>query len=105
MSTARIYRATRNAMQSGKATAGRWVLEYTPSETYEREPLMGWATMRDMRRQTRLTFSSKEAAIAYAEKHGLAYRLEDPSCIKSGGLRRKSYTDNFRHDRPRPWTH
>ena len=42
------------------------------------EPLMGWTSSTDMKSQIRLRFDSKEEAIAYAQRNGIAYRVEEP---------------------------
>jgi len=39
-----------------------------------------------------LRFGSKEEAIAFADKNGLAYRLQEP---KPRRIRPKSYAENF----------
>ena len=49
-----------------------------------------------------LTFDTREEAVAYAEKQGLPYRVEEPKPAKR---RLISYSDNFRFDRRTPWTH
>ena len=97
----RIYRPAKTAMQQGRAQTERWVLEYEPGRR-EVEPLMGWTSSRDTRRQLKLWFDSKEEAVAYAKKHGLMYTLEQPRDRK---LRPKAYADNFRFDRMGRWTH
>ena len=71
--TARIYKPARTAMQSGPARTKEWVLEYEPEVPREIDPLMGWTSSRDMRSQVRLEFATREEAIAYAERHGIAY--------------------------------
>ncbi len=71
--TAKIYRPARNAMQSGKGKAELWLLEYEPELPQTAEPLMGWTSSADMKQQLRLIFESKEQAIAYAERNGIAY--------------------------------
>ncbi len=100
--TARIYRPVKSAMQSGKANTRHWVLDFEPEEPYGRDPLMGWATMTDMKQMVKLTFATKEEAIAWARAHGLAYRVLIPHDPVS---RHKSYSDNFRFGRKRNWTH
>ena len=97
----RIYKPAKTAMQQGRAGTDRWILEYEPGAR-DVEPLMGWTSSRDTRRQLRLRFDSKEAAIAYAEKHGLMYSLEEP---RERQVRPKAYADNFRYDRMGRWTH
>ena len=97
-----IHRPAKSAMQSGLANTRNWVLEFAASSPREIEPLMGWTSSADTRRQLALWFRSKEAAIAYAERHGIAYTVEEP---KERRVRPKSYADNFRFDRRVPWSH
>ena len=100
--SARIFSPAKTAMQSGKSKTGHWVLEFDAESPRRIEPLMGYTTSGDMRSQVRLTFASKEEAIAYAEKNGLEFRLEEP---KEAKRRQISYAENFRFDRKIPWTH
>jgi hypothetical protein len=99
--TARIYHPARSAMQSGQAKDS-WVLEYEPERSREIEPLMGWTSSSDMKSQVTLRFDSKEQAVAYAERNGLAFRVEEP---KSASRKIISYSDNFRYNRLAPWSH
>jgi hypothetical protein len=99
--TAKIYQPAKTAMQSGQAKT-RWRLEFDQATARRLEPLMGWTSAADTRQQLNLHFESCEAAVAFAEKHGIAYRIERPH----SKLRRSlSYSDNFRFDRKLPWTH
>ena len=50
----------------------------------------------------KLSFDSREEAIAYAEKHGYSYTLV---AAKDRRIRPKAYADNFRFDRFKSWTH
>ena len=100
--TARIYRPSPNAMQSGKAKFRYWVLEYAQSAPREIEPLMGYTASSDTRAQVRLTFDTLEEAEAYAQRQGLAYAVQ-PAHERIA--KRSVYPDNFRHDRKIPWTH
>jgi hypothetical protein len=100
--SARIYSPAKTAMQSGRAKTGNWVLEFDPTAPRRVEPLMGYTSSSDMLSQVRLSFQSKELAIAYANKHGIDYRVEEP---KLPVRKKVSYSDNFRFDRPQPWTH
>ena len=99
---ARIYKRAKSAMQSGEAGTKAWVLEHEPEAAIEIDPLMGWTSSRDMRRQVRLSFATKEDAILYAEREAIPYTVIDPSPRKPIA---KSYADNFRFDRKVPWTH
>src|SRR3546814_17252864 len=71
MPTARIYQRAKNAMQSGRARAEEWLLEYEPSEPRRADPLTGCAGSGDTRPQTPLSFPSLAAASTYADKKGL----------------------------------
>lgn len=99
---ARIFLPPKSAMQSGTAKTHRWVLEYEPERKKTIDPLMGWTGSDDMRQQIRLTFDTREAAIAYAEANEIPYDLEIPVARVR---KPKSYSDNFRADRRDNWTH
>ena len=100
---ARIYRPSKNAMQSGRANAATWVLEFEPKEARRPDPLMGWTVTGDTRSsQVVLSFDTKEEAVRYAEAHGIAFQLVDPAPAKRII---KAYADNFAFGRRIPWTH
>jgi hypothetical protein len=100
--TARIYRPAKTATQSGSARAKLWVLEFEPASAREIDPLMGWTSSGDMNSQVRLHFSDKDEAIAYAQRNGLDYKVEDP---KPSPRKILSYSDNFKSTRLGQWTH
>jgi hypothetical protein len=100
--SARIFSPAKTAMQSGKAKTGRWVLEFDPAEPRRIDPLMGYTSSGDMTSQIRLVFDTREEAVAYARRYGIAHRVETP---KEPQRRQISYADNFRYDRKVPWTH
>lgn len=100
--TARIYRPAKTAMQSGQARTKEWVLESEPAAPRRVEPLMGWTSSTDMAAQVRLTFDTKEEAIAYARRNAIPYRVIEPKPRK---VIRKSYADNFKFGRKDAWTH
>jgi hypothetical protein len=50
----------------------------------------------------RINFATKEEAIAYATRQGIAFRLEEPQETE---VRPKSYAENFKFGRPDRWTH
>ena len=99
---ARIYKPARTAMSSGQAKTQRWALEFEPERPLTIEPLMGYTSSDDMRRQVRLEFDTKEEAIAYAAKNGIGYRVFEPTERTRPAI---AYSDNFRRDRAQPWTH
>ena len=99
---ARIYKPAKTAMQSGKAKTRDWILEFEPSSARLADPLMGWTSSSDMDGQIRLSFETREEAIAYAQRHGIAFQLFEP---KEPKRIIKAYADNFAVDRKEPWTH
>ena len=100
--TARIYKPARTAMQSGAARTRDWVLEHEPEQPREIDPLMGWTSATDMSAQLKLTFDTREEAIAYAERNGMAFTVQEPEVRKPV---RKAYADNFKFGRLGSWTH
>ena len=100
---ARIYRPSKTAMQSGRAKAANWVLEFEPSDARRPDPLMGWTVTSDTESsQVKLTFETKDEAVRYADAHGIAFQLIDPAPTKRII---KAYADNFAFGRRIPWTH
>jgi hypothetical protein len=100
--TARIYKPAKNAMQSGRANTQSWVLDFEQETPRQVEPLMGWTSSFDTRQQLRLHFDSKEEAIAYCEREGIAYQVSEE---KPTERRAMSYADNFAFHRRDSWTH
>jgi hypothetical protein len=99
---ARIYRPAQSAMQSGRANTKEWMLAFEPGAPRVPDPLMGWTYTSDMDGQIRLPFDTLEEAVAYAERHGIAFEvLPDPEKKKVV----KAYADNFAYGRKIPWTH
>uniref|UniRef100_UPI003BAA9AFD ETC complex I subunit n=1 Tax=Stappia sp. TaxID=1870903 RepID=UPI003BAA9AFD len=99
---ARIYSPAKTATQSGRGKTHDWVLEYVPEAPCSIEPLMGYTSSSDMKQQIRLRFATREEAVAYAERNGIAYRVETQNERRVPKI---AYSDNFRHDRFMPWTH
>ncbi len=90
---ARIFQESKNAMQSGKAREGRWVIEFESRTPRRPDPLTGWSGGADTQAQVTLTFDTLEAAQGYAERNGIDYHLVPASERK---LKLQSYADNFR---------
>jgi hypothetical protein len=99
---ARIYKPAKTAMQSGQACTKDWVLELEARTPREIDPLMGWTSSSDMGAQVKLSFDTREEAIAYARRNGLPYRVIEPNPRRPV---RKSYADNFKFGRIGSWTH
>jgi hypothetical protein len=102
MTTARIFKPSRSATQSGKGRTKDWVFEYAPAAPRQVEPLMGWTSSTDTMSQVRLTFETKEDAITYATRHGIPFTIEEERPRK---IPKKSYSDNFKYGRRVAWTH
>ena len=90
---ARIFQRSKNAMQSGTATAGDWILQFESHRPHRPDPLTGWSGGADTQAQVTLSFPTAEAATAYAERNGVAYHLVPASERK---LKLQSYADNFK---------
>ena len=100
--SARIYKPSPSATQSGKGATKLWVLVYEPEAAMQQDPLMGWSGSGDMKRQITLRFATKEEAISYCERNGVAYRVDEPKAVARKTF---SYADNFRTTRRGQWTH
>ena len=88
----RIYRPSRNAMQSGRALLGRWVLEYELATARRPEPMMGWVASGDTNNQVQMDFPTREAAMEFAHKKGWLMDVEDDHPRK---VEPKNYASNF----------
>jgi hypothetical protein len=93
MTIARISELERKTTQSGKANAGRWLLEFERQEALRPDPLTGWNGSGDTNPQVRITFATKDAAIDYCEKHGLRFHVVPAPPIR---MKIQAYADNFR---------
>lgn len=100
--TARIYQPARSSMTSGHGKTKEWVIDF-PAETRRPiDPLMGWTGQTDTGSQVKLRFATKESAVEYAQRHGLAYTIEEPHPRRH---RPRGYGDNFSSARRVPWSH
>ncbi len=99
--TARIHCPAKTAMQSGQSKT-RWLLEYEAEAPRQIDPLMGWTSSGDMRSQLKLWFDTAEEAVAYAQRNGIPYRVEQAQKVTR---RTAAYSDNFKFNRVGQWTH
>jgi hypothetical protein len=90
---ARIYQRSKNAMQSGTARAGTWVLEFESTTPKRPDPLTGWSGGADTQSQVSLNFDTMDEAKRYAERNDVHYHIVPPAERK---LRLQAYADNFR---------
>uniref|UniRef100_UPI00398F0F68 NADH dehydrogenase [ubiquinone] iron-sulfur protein 4, mitochondrial n=1 Tax=Pristiophorus japonicus TaxID=55135 RepID=UPI00398F0F68 len=87
----RIFVPARNTMQSGANNTKIWKMEFDTRERWE-NPLMGWASTADPLSNTVLSFTTKEDAIAFVQKNGWSYEVEEKR-VKV--LKPKSYGANY----------
>ena len=93
MAVARISELDRRTTQSGRANSGVWLLEFERQEPLLPDPLTGWNGSGDTNTQVRISFATKEEAVAYAERHNIPYHLVPATPVK---LKIQAYADNFR---------
>jgi len=93
MPIARIFQLDRRTTQSGKANTGLWQLEFERQQAQRADPLTGWNGSGDTNTQVRITFKTKDEAIAFAERRGLKYHLIEPTPVR---MKIQAYADNFR---------
>ncbi len=101
---ARIFRPAKTAMSSGTAKSKEWILEFAHASAREVDPLMGWTSSSDTQSQVKLRFSSKEAALEYANQHGINAEVFEPKPRKAN-IRKGGYGENFATNRRGAWTH
>ena len=90
---ARIYQRPKNAMQSGKARTGDWLLEFAPAEAKVPDPVMHWPGSGDTQSQVTLVFATCEEAQAYADRYGIEAAVHSTPPRR---LKIQAYADNFR---------
>jgi ETC complex I subunit conserved region len=90
---ARIYQRAKNAMQSGKARLGTWVLEFESGRARRPDPLTGWAGGAETQEQVALDFPTLAAAQAYAAREGIEAHVVPAS---QPTLKLQAYADNFK---------
>ena len=93
MTVARIIEVSRRTTQSGTARDGKWTLEFEREQPQRPDPLTGWSGSGDTNTPVRLSFNSKDEALAYSKSKGFTVHLVPaaPSSMKI-----QAYADNFR---------
>lgn len=102
--SARIFKPAKSAMSSGEQNTKAWVLEFEPNTPRKIDPLMGWTSSSDTRSQVQLRFATFDEARRYAERHGIAYLVENPK-PRAKTIRPMGYGGNYAHNRRQAWTH
>lgn len=95
---ARIHSADRGSTSSGAGRKG-WVLAFERASAPFADPLTGWTGGADPYAPIRLTFSTMQRAIDFAERQGWRYHVEEPPFRRP---RLQAYADRFRPDPSRP---
>eukprot|EP01040_Poterioochromonas_malhamensis_P000516 gene516-550_t len=81
-------------LQSGTAGKEQWQI-YWPNSIRWTNPLMGWTSTSDPMSNVVLNFTSKEAAIGFAERNGYKYQLQPKTSKRTVTMGTYSYQDNF----------
>uniref|UniRef100_A0A7R9EA95 NADH dehydrogenase [ubiquinone] iron-sulfur protein 4, mitochondrial n=1 Tax=Timema monikensis TaxID=170555 RepID=A0A7R9EA95_9NEOP len=89
----RIFKPSKNAMQSGTDNTHHWEMEFETRERWE-NPLMGWTSSGDPLSNLKLEFSTENAAIEFCEKNGWKWFIEEEK-DKAKVQKVKSYGHNF----------
>jgi len=87
-------------MQSGRRNTRQWLLEFDKPNPTPPDALMGWNTMVDTFTQVRLSFPTKEEAVAYATAKHIPFTLIEP---KAAVVPPKAYAENFSFGRRKAW--
>ncbi len=93
MTIARIIEEQRTTTQSGKAKAGRWTLTFEREQALRPDPLTGWSGSGDTKTQVRLSFDTRDEALAYATRKGFETHVVPAPKV---ALKLQAYADNFR---------
>jgi len=90
---ARIYRPSKNAMQSGHFNTKRWKVEFDTQERWE-NATMGWGSSADplANISAALSFKTKEQAVEFMEKQGFRCYVDENPPKK---MQPKEYGINF----------
>ena len=63
---------------------------------------MGWTQTTDTSGQVQIAFDTREEAVAFAQRQGIAFEIIPEPKVKKVV---KAYADNFAFGRKQPWTH
>jgi len=93
----RIYKPIRPATQSGTWGSHAWRMDWDVLSKGHRweNPLMGWQSSADFMQGTKVQFKTKEDAIAFAQKQGYEYFVQEPNERR---VVPKAYANNFLHE-------
>lgn len=80
----RIFKPTKNTMQSAKGKTKVWRIDWDVLQGSGRweNPLMGWASSADYMQGTTLAFRTREDACRFAERQGWEYYVQEPKAAR-----------------------
>lgn len=87
-----IVSPSKNPMQSGTQSMGKWQIVFPPESRPTIDGLNGWIGMEDTNQQLKLLFASRDKAIEYASRNNLQFEIVEP---KQRLVKPKSYSANF----------
>ncbi|KAG0312941.1 hypothetical protein BGZ97_010673 [Linnemannia gamsii] len=96
MQPCRIFKQSKASTQSGITNTGVWRLDFDTqlqAGRFENE-LIGWASSSDYMQALQMKFISKEDAIAFADKQGWEFTVQEPN---QKIVKKKVYADNFKY--------
>ncbi len=74
----RIYKPSRNVMQSAFHDEDKWVVAYNKVAPKTKDPIMGWTSSSQQIKPIKTTFENLEEAKQYCDKKGLSYMVIKP---------------------------
>lgn len=77
----------KSVTQGRKARSQSWLLRFPPRRPMFHDPLTGWAGGDDPLAHLSIRFPSREAAVRYAERQGLAYEVREPNPVRTAGAK------------------
>ena len=90
---AKIAMPPKHAMQSATSRIKFWEVKFDRQRKWRNE-LMGWTSGSDVLRTHKMRFESKEEAMAFCDRQGWKYEVEEPAA-KADYMGKKDYGDNF----------
>ena len=90
----KIYKPSKNAMQSGRGKINHWVIESDDIVHCDAEPLMGWSSADSTTQQIKLKFPDLDKAVKYAQGQGWEYMVLGAHQRR---VKPRNYVDNFKY--------
>ncbi len=74
----RIYKPSRNVMQSASNGEDRWIVTYNKAEKKQVDPIMGWTSSSQVNSQMEMVFESLDEAKKYCNNKKVSYIVIKP---------------------------